>query len=100
MLFHEKLCILCFLTRLNSANVVFSGKMRTVLMALVLLWWCHLAIILPVILGQQSRDNWDREEEQGNFIIRTLMFFTFFSFHLILTSNYFVIIICISSPFT
>ncbi|XP_012936105.1 A disintegrin and metalloproteinase with thrombospondin motifs 9 [Aplysia californica] len=36
--------------------------MRTVLMALVLLWWCHLAIILPVILGQQAQANWEREQ--------------------------------------
>ncbi|GFN84322.1 hypothetical protein PoB_001082800 [Plakobranchus ocellatus] len=39
--------------------------MRTVLMALVVLWWCHLAVILPVILGKQARDNWDRVEEQA-----------------------------------
>lgn len=44
---------------------VVPSEMRTVLMALVVLWWCHLAVVLPVILGQQARDNLDRKNEQG-----------------------------------
>ncbi|CAG5136177.1 unnamed protein product, partial [Candidula unifasciata] len=40
--------------------------MRTVLMALVVLWLCNLTVVLPVILGQQAKDNLDREKEQDS----------------------------------
>ncbi|PVD24393.1 hypothetical protein C0Q70_14875 [Pomacea canaliculata] len=39
--------------------------MRSVLMALVVVWWCPL-LLLPVLLGQQSQDNWDRNKQQGD----------------------------------